>query len=230
MVRFCGPNGRRGDWEEVMQKMTRRALATSGLVLLLAAPAFAQMAPQGQQQQPQTVRVRGTIQAVQGPTLVIKARDGSEVKVNTTDNVAVRGIIKMSMSDIKQGSYVGVTGMPQPDGSQKAMEVHIFPEQMRGTGEGHRPWDLRPNSTMTNANVEQLVTAADGQTLTLKYKDGDKKIIVSPDTPIVTYVPGSKDELKPGANIFIGAAAKKPDGTLEASAISVGRDGLVPPM
>jgi hypothetical protein len=215
-----------------MQKMTRRALATSGLILLLAAPALAQMAPMAPQQgqQAQTVRVRGTVQAVDGPTLVIKARNGSEVKVNVTDNVAVRGIVKMSMTDIKQGSYVGVTGMPQPDGSQKAMEVHIFPEQMRGTGEGHRPWDLQPNSTMTNANVEQLVTAADGQTLTLKYKDGDKKIIVSPDTPIVTYVPGSKDELKPGANIFIGAAAKKPDCTLEASAISVGRDGLVPPM
>jgi uncharacterized protein Veg len=215
-----------------MQKMTRRALATSGLILLLAASALAQMAPMAPQQgqQAQTVRVRGTVQAVEGPTLVIKARNGSEVKVNVTDNVAVRGIVKMSMTDIKQGSYVGVTGMPQPDGSQKAMEVHIFPEQMRGTGEGHRPWDLQPNSTMTNANVEQLVTAADGQTLTLKYKDGDKKIIVSPDTPIVTYVPGSKDELKPGANIFIGAAAKKPDGTLEASAISVGRDGLVPPM
>jgi hypothetical protein len=229
MVRFCGPNGRRGDWEEVMQKMTRRALAATGLALVLTGSAFAQMAPQPAQQ-PQTVRVRGTVQAVQGPTLVIKARDGAELKVNMTDNVAVRGIVKMSMTDIKQGSYVGVAAMPQPDGSQKAMEVHIFPEQMRGTGEGHRPWDLRPNSTMTNANVERQVTATDGQTLTLKYKDGEKQIIVSSDTPIVTYVPGSKEELKPGAHIFISAAAKKPDGTLEASAISVGRDGLVPPM
>lgn len=212
-----------------MQKLTRRALATSGLVVFLTASAFAQMAPQPAQQA-QTVRVRGTVQAVEGPTLVIKARNGSEVKVNVTDNVAVRGIIKQSLADIKQGSYVGVTGMPQPDGSQKAMEVHIFPEQMRGTGEGHRPWDLQPNSTMTNANVDHLVAAADGQTLTLKYKDGDKKIIVPPETPIVTYVPGSKDELKPGANVFIGAAVKKPDGTLETNAVSVGRDGLVPPM
>src|SRR5215211_139828 len=206
----------------MMQKVARRALAASGLTLILTASAFAQMAPmapQGQQQA-QPLRIRGTIQAVEGPTLVIKARDGAEVKVNMTDNVAVRGIIKVSMSDIKQGSFVGVAAMPQPDGSQKAMEVHIFPEQMRGTGEGHRPWDLRPNSTMTNANVEHLVTAA----------DGEKKIIVPPETPIVTYVPGSKDELKPGVHIIINGATKKPDGTLEANAISAGRDGLVPPM
>lgn len=212
-----------------MQKPTRRAVAAGGFALVLTISAYAQMAPQQGQQQ-QTVRVRGTVEALQGQTLVIKARDGAQVKVNMTDNVAVRGIVKMSMADIKQGSYVGVAAMPQPDGSQKAMEVHIFPEQMRGTGEGHRPWDLRPNSTMTNANVERQVTATDGQTLTLKYKDGEKQIIVSPDTPIVTYVPGTKDELKPGAHISIGAAAKKSDGTLEASAISVGRDGLVPPM
>jgi hypothetical protein len=211
-----------------MQKLARCGLAASALTFTMLGLAFAQMAPQPSQQQ--TVRVRGTIQAVEGATLVIKARDGSEVKVTTADNVAVRGIVRMSMADIKQGSFVGVAAMPQPDGSQKAMEVHIFPEQMRGTGEGHRPWDLRPSSTMTNANVEQLVTAADGQTLTLKYKDGDKKIIVAPDTPIVSYVPGSKDELKLGANIFIGAAVKKPDGTLETTAVSVGRDGLVPPM
>lgn len=215
-----------------MRKLTRRALAATGLTLILTASAFAQMGPQPTQQgqQAQPLRIRGTIQAVEGPTLVIKARDGAEVKVNMTDNIAVRGIIKVSMSDIKQGSYVGVAAMPQPDGSQKAMEVHIFPEQMRGTGEGHRPWDLRPNSTMTNANVEQVVTATDGQTLTMKYKDGEKKIIVPPDTPIVTYVPGSKDELKPGVHIIINGATKKPDGTLEANAISAGRDGLVPPM
>src|ERR671912_2568111 len=202
-----------------MQKPTRRAVAAGAFALVLTISAYAQMAPQQGQQQ-QTVRVRGTVEALQGQTLVIKARDGAQVKVNMTDNVAVRGIVKMSMADIKQGSYVGVAAMPQPG---------IFPEQMRGTGERHRPWDLRPNSIMTNANVERQVTATDGQTLTLKYKDGEKQIIVSPDTPIVTYVPGTKDELKPGAHIFIGAAAKKPDGTLEASAISVGRDGLVPP-
>jgi hypothetical protein len=125
---------------------------------------------------------------------------------------------------------VGVTGMPQADGRQKAVEVHIFPEAMRGTGEGHRPWDLQPQSTMTNANVEQTVAGVDGHTLTLKYKDGEKKIIVVPETAIVTYMPGDKSELKPGVKIFIAAANKQPDGTLQAPRVNFGKDGLTPPM
>ena len=146
------------------------------------------------------------------------------------DNVAVRGIIKASLSDIKQNSFIGVTGMPQADGSQKAVEIHIFPEALRGTGEGHRPWDLTPNSTMTNATVAQMVKGVEGDEITLKYKDGEKKIVAVPSTAIVTYVPADKSELKPGAKIFIAAANKKDDGTLEAAAISVGRDGITPPM
>jgi len=181
-------------------------------------------------QQPQTVRVRGTVESVDGQVLSVKARDGATLNIKIADNVTVRGIVKASLADIKTGSFIGVTGMPQPDGSQKAVEVHVFPEPMRGTGEGHRPWDLQPNSTMTNANVEVAVTGVNGQELTLKYKDGEKKIIVPPDTPVVTYVPGDKSELKPGAKIFIAAATKKDDGTLEAAQISVGRDGLTPPM
>jgi hypothetical protein len=177
-----------------------------------------------------TVRVRGTVERVDGPTYVIKARDGAELKVTLADNALVVAIVKASLSDIKPGSFVGVTGMPQVDGSQKAVEVHIFPEAMRGTGEGHYPWDLRPQSTMTNANVEQAVTGVDGQTLSVKYKDGEKKIIVPPDVPIVTYLPGDKAELKPGAKIFIAAAKKQPDGTLQAPRINYGRDGLTPPM
>jgi hypothetical protein len=196
--------------------------AAAGLALLLAvSSASAQQPP---------ARVRGTIEAVDGPVLTVKSRDGATVKVMVTDNVAVRGIIKASLSDIKAGGYVGVTGMPQADGSQKAIEVHVFPEAMRGTGEGHRPWDLQPNSTMTNANVEVAVTGNNGQELTLKYKDGEKKILVTPETSIVTYVPGDKSELKPGAKIFVGAGTKKDDGTIETSAVSVGRDGLTPPM
>jgi hypothetical protein len=149
------------------------------------------------------------------------------------DNALIVGIVKASLSDIKTGSFVGVTGMPQADGSQKALEVHIFPEAMRGTGEGHYPWDLRPQSTMTNGyveHVEQTVTGVNGQTLTLKYKDGEKKIIVPPDTPIVTYVLGDKSELKPGAKILIAAAKKLPDGTLQAPRVNFGKDGLTPPM
>jgi hypothetical protein len=177
-----------------------------------------------------TVRVRGTIERIDGSTYVVKTRDGTELKVVLAENPQIAGVVKASLSDIKQGSFVGVTAMPQADGSQRALEVHIFPEAMRGTGEGHYPWDLRPQSTMTNANVEQAVTGADGQTLTLKYKDGEKKIFVPASAPIVVYMPGDKSDLKPGAKVFIAAAIKQPDGTLQARAWRVGRDGVTPPM
>ena len=197
-----------------------RILGTIALLLAAAPIANTQEAP---------VRVRGTIDRVEGDIYVIKARSGSEVKVRLPENVMVVALTKASLTDIKQGSYVGVSGMPQPDGSQKALEVHIFPEAMRGTGDGHRPWDLQPSSTMTNGAVEQTSASANGQTLTLKYKDGEKKIIVSPDTPIVTYAPGEKNELKPGTPIFISAATKQPDGTLQTPRVNVGR-GVAPPM
>ena len=176
------------------------------------------------------VRVRGTIEKVDGPVYVIKARDGSEVKVTLADNALVVAIVKAALSDIKVGSFVGITGMPQVDGTQKAVEVHIFPEAMRGTGEGHYPWDLQPKSTMTNANVEQLVAGVDGQTLLMKHKDGETKIVVPPDVPIVTYEKGDKADLKPGTKIFIAAGAKQPDGTVQAPRINYGKGGLTPPM
>src|SRR5262245_27971884 len=207
--------GRRQVGRTTMDKMTRRAVDAAGFALLLATSATL-----AQQQSP-TVRVRGTV----------KSRDGQTTyKVKIADNVAVRGVVKASLSEIKQNSFIGVTGMPQADGSQKAVEIHIFPEALRGTGEGHRPWDLMPNSTMTNATVAQMVKGVDGDEITLKYKDGEKKIVVVPNTTIVTYVPADKSELKPGAKIFIAAANKKEDGTLEAATISVGRDGITPPM
>src|SRR5215475_8981712 len=166
--------------------------------LLLAAPLVsAQEAP---------VRVRGTIEKVEGDTYVVKARDGSELKLKLAANAAVVALVPATPADIKQGSYIGVAGMPQADGSQKALEVHIFPEAMRGVGDGHRGWDLQPSSTMTNGNVEQTAASSDGQVLMLKYKDGQQKIVVPPDTPIVVYVPGEASELKPGASIFISAA------------------------
>ena len=177
-----------------------------------------------------TVRIRGTIDRVEGPIYVVKLRDGTESKISLAENGLVVALVKASLADIKQGSFVGTTGMPQPDGSQRALEVLIFPEAMRGTGEGHYPWDLQPKSTMTNANVEQLVTGVDGQTLTVKYKDGEKKIIVPPDVPIVTFAPGDKADLKPGTKIFIGASKKLPDGTLQAARVNYGKDGLTPPM
>jgi hypothetical protein len=196
-------------------------IAAAGMTLVAATWAWAQ--------QPQTVRVRGTIAAVDGSLLTIKTRDGSEVKAKLADNATINATIKAPFSDIKQGSFIGVTGMPQPDGSQRCVEIHIFPEAMRGTGEGHQPWDLQPQSTMTNATVDQMVTAVGDHTLMLKYKDGEKKIVVGPDCPIVTYAPGDRAELKPGAKIFVNAAVKQPDGTLAVSRINVGRDAA-PPM
>jgi hypothetical protein len=201
-----------------MHRMTRTAAAAAGLAFVASA-AFAQ----------QPIRVRGTIEAVDGPMLTIKSRDGAEVKAKLTDNAMIVAVIKASYSDIKQGSFIGVTGMPQADGSQRCMEIHIFPEAMRGTGEGHRPWDLQPQSTMTNATVDQMVTAVGDHTLTLKYKDGEKKIVVGSDCPIVTYAPADKAELKPGAKIFINAATKEADGVLTVPRINVGRDAA-PPM
>ena len=173
--------------------------------------------------------MRGTIESIDGPTYLIKARDGAELKVALADKAQIAAVVTASLTDIKQGLFVGVTAMPQADGSLSAVEVHIFPEAMRGTGEGHYSWDLRPKSTMTNANVDQVVTAVDGQTLTLKFKDGEKRIFIPADTPIVAYVPGDNNDLKLGARVFI-AAVKQPDGTLQGRAWRIGRDGVTPPM
>jgi len=177
-----------------------------------------------------TVRIRGTIEQVDGSVLKVKTRDASQLTVKLAKDPVVIAIVKASLSDIKPGNYVGIAGMPQPDGTQQALEVHIFPESMRGTGEGHRPWDLNPQSTMTNGNVEQAVTAVGGQSLKVKYKDGEKSVSVPANTPIVTYVPGALADLKPGLKIFIAAASKQPDGTLETKRVNYGRDGLTPPM
>ena len=182
------------------------------------------------QQQAPTVRIRGAIESVDGNTLGIKTREGTDVKVKMTDNVAVFAVVKTELSEIKEGSYIGVTAMPEPDGTQKAIAVHIFPENQRGAAEGFRPWDARANSTMTNATVAQTVKGTDGQNITVKYKDGEKKVVVPPETPIVTFVASDKSEIKPGAKLIIFGAAKKDDGTLEANRVNVGRDGITPPM
>jgi len=175
-------------------------------------------------------RVRGTIEKVDGKTLTVKSREGATVTVKLKDDALVTGVEAAKLADIKQNSFVGITAMPQPDGTQKAIEVHIFPEARRGAGEGHRPWDLVSNSTMTNANVEQLVASVDGPMLTMKYKDGEKKISVPNNAIIVLFVNGDKSELKPGAKIFIAAGTKLPNGDIEAAGINVGRGGLTPPM
>src|SRR3974390_997948 len=184
----------------------------------------------GWAQQPPPVRIRGTIEAVNGSTLSIKTREGNDVKVNMTDNVVVFAVVKTELSQVKEGSYIGISAMPEPDGTQKAFSVHIFPENQRGAAEGFRPWDARAGSTMTNATVAETVKGTDGQNILVKYKDGEKKVVVPPDTPIVTFVASEKSEVKPGAKIIIFGAAKKEDGSLEAGRVNVGRDGITPPM
>jgi len=177
----------------------------------------------------QTMRMSGTIEKADGNVLSLKSSDGAEVKLTLTENAMIIGVVKASMADIKEGTFLGSAAMPQPDGSQKALEVHIFPEQMRGTGEGHRPYAPVPNSTMTNgAAFGATVAGVDGSTMVVKYKDGEKKIVVPPNVPILRYEIGNKSDLKAGARFTVLAATKKPDGTLEANRINVGRDGVVP--
>jgi len=204
-----------------MKHMVIGAGALAAL-LFAAAPALAQ--------NPDMVRVRGTIQGVDGQTLDVKGRDGSAVKVKLADDVKVLAVDRKSMDDVKQGVFVGITAMPQPDGSQKAVEIHIFPEALRGTGEGHRPWDLVPNSTMTNANIESAVASSDGKELVLKYKDGEKKFTVPANVEVVMFDPAAVADLKPGEKIFVVAGKKQPDGTVLAPSIVVGRKGVNPPM
>ena len=186
-----------------MHGITRRMFCAVALSLLAATSvSFAQ--------QPETVRVRGTIEAVDGAMLTVKSRDNlTFYKVRVSGDAVVRGLVRASLAEIKDNTFIGVSGLPQPDGSQKALEIHIFPEAMRGTGEGHQPWDLVPNSTMTNAAVAQMVKAVDGDEITVKYKGGEKKIIVLPQTRIVTFVPGDKSELKLGVKIFIPPRARR---------------------
>jgi hypothetical protein len=202
--------------------MPRLFAVSFAAVSILASSAPAQQAP--------TVRIRGTITSVDGNMLGIKTREGADLAVRMTDSAAVFAVVNTSLSEIKEGSYIGVTAMPEPDGVQKAIAVHIFPENQRGAAEGFRPWDARPNSTMTNATVAQTVKGTEGQNILVKYKDGEKKVLVPPDTPIVTFVASDKSEVKPGVKLIIFGAAKKDDGSLEASRVNVGRDGLTPPM
>jgi hypothetical protein len=203
--------------------LPRSLLTSLAVVSVLASSAWAQ-------QSPTPTRIRGTIEGVDGSMLSIKTREGNDVKVKMTDDLKVIGIAKTSLSEIKPGSYIGVSAMPQPDGSQKAFAIHIFPEAMRGAAEGHRPWDQRPNSTMTNATVAETVASVDGQVIQVKYKDGEKKVVVPPDAAIVAFADGEKSEIKPGAKIIIFGAKKSDDGSLETNRIGVGRDGITPPM
>jgi len=177
-----------------------------------------------------TQRIRGDIVALDGLNLQVKSRTGEAFAVKLADNYGVTAVVKVDVAAIKVGSFVGAASMPQPDGTQNALEVLVFPEAMRGSNEGHYPWDLQPGSMMTNATVaDAVVVGKAGYKMTLKYKEGEKKLMVAPDTPIVTFEPGDKTMLVPGAHIIV-TAAKQADGTLTAARVAVGKNGLVPPM
>jgi hypothetical protein len=174
-------------------------------------------------------RVRGTIENVDAQSMTVKSREGRDLEIRLAENLNVSGVVKASLSDIKPGSFVGAAALPQPDGTLKAIEVLLFPESARGSGEGHYPWDLMPESTMTNATVAETVAGVSGPVLTLKYKDGEKKIMVPPEAPIVTFVPGDRSLLKPGTAVFLSATPQA-DGKLMAGRVAAGKDGVVPPM
>ena len=178
------------------------------------------------------VTIRGKISAVEGQNLKVTTSSG-DVLVRLPQDVRIGGVAAAKLSDITSGSYIGTTAEKQNDGNLKALEVHIFPEEGRGTGEGHRPWDLTPSSTMTNANVEKVeqtsVEKVQGQMLTLKYKGGEAKVFIPPGTPIVKNVPGDRSLLKPGVGVFI-PAVRGDDGTITATRIAAGVNGIMPPM
>ncbi|MCC6888300.1 MAG: hypothetical protein IT536_07185 [Hyphomicrobiales bacterium] len=184
--------------------------------------------------QQKTVRIRGTIEKIDGPNLEVKSRDGKIIKAAMTDKTRFTAMVRATLADLAPDIYIGVTAMPQADGSERAVAIHIFQPAQRGTGEGHRPWDLQPGSTMTNAAITTTVAGTDGQVVTVRYKQGDKiderRFVVTPKTVIVRYLPGERSELKPGVAVMLNNAVPKDDGTITAPTVSYGRDGLVPPM
>ncbi len=177
-----------------------------------------------------TQRIRGDVVALEGLNMQVKSRTVEELSIKLAENYAVTSVVKIDLSLINPGSFVGAASMPQPDGTERAIEVLLFPEAMRGSSEGHYPWDLRPGSMMTNATVtEARVEAAGGRRLTLKYRDGEKIVVVPADAPIVTFEPGERGMIVPGAHILV-TATKQPDGSLTAGRVAAGKNGLVPPM
>jgi outer membrane lipoprotein SlyB len=205
---------------------TDSRIATAGIALGLycivaATTALAQNAP--------PVRVRGTVESIDGQDLAVKSRDGSSIKIKLAPDYAVTAVAKADMTDVSVGKYVGIAALPQADNPEKALEVLVFPESARGSGEGHYAWDLAPDSMMTNATIAAATDEADGRALTLKYKDGENRITVPKDVPIVTFVPGDRALITPGAGIMV-SVVKQSDGTMTASRVVVGKDGVKPPM
>jgi len=204
--------------------MTSRLLLVGALIALIAVPAVAQNAPEGT-----PTRIRGTVEKLDGQNLTVKSREGSELTIALAPNFTVRYLVKKSLADVKSGDFVATTSMKGTDGKNHSVELRIFPEAMRGLGEGQYAWDLTPDSLMTNATVTGIAGAPQGQTLKVSYKGGESEIVVGPDTPVFTYESGDASLLKPGAAVFL-VALKKPDGALTAQGVTAEKDGLKPPM
>jgi len=196
---------------------------TALLVATLSAAAIAQ-APANP-----PVRIRGTVERIDGTNLTIKANNGQSMNVKLADNYVVMGVAKASLADVASGKFIGTTTVGERDGALVALEVHIFPENMRGTGEGHYDWDLRPDSKMTNANVANVTSMGKDRVLTVQYKGGEKKVLVPESAVIVSFTPTDRSELKPGARVF-AVTQRQPDGSLTAARVNVGLKGQVPPM
>jgi hypothetical protein len=208
-----------------MKRTVYNAVVLSLLVSCLAAA----QAPAPSPAPAPTQRIRGDVVAVDGFNLKVKERSGDTLDIKLADNYVVTGVAKVGIETIAPNSFVGVASMPQADGTQTALEVLVFPEAARGSGEGHYPWDLQPGSMMTNATVAEVVAVGPSRRLTLRYKDGEKTIVVPATAPIVTFEPGDRSMLKPGAHVLL-TATRAPDGSLTAARVAVGKDGLVPPM
>jgi hypothetical protein len=201
----------------------RLALAFAAALIpmaLVSASAFADGTP---------VRVRGSVVSLEGTKLVVHAKDGKDITVNLAENFAALAVVKSSMADIKEGTFIGTATVTQPDSTLRSLEVVVFPDKMRGTGEGHYPWDLGSNSMMTNATVANAVKGVEGQTITVTYKGGEKKIDVPANVPVVTIVPATQEEIKPGAIVFV-PTMRQTDGALNGGAVLFGKDGVIPPM
>lgn len=201
--------------------MLQRLLA-GALLAAFAAALHAQSAP--------PVRVRGQIEKVDGAQLTVRSRDGERLSVRLADNAGVSGVVNASPADVAPGKFVGIATLGERDGALVALEVLLFPDAMRGANEGHQPWDLRPQSMMTNATIADVSASASGRTMLLRYKDGERRVLVPEGTPIVTFVPADRSAVVPGAYIFIFGAQRQPDGGLLAQRIAVGLNGVVPPM
>ncbi len=205
-----------------------RSVLAAAVLAAFSHAASAQAPAPAPQKEP--VRIRGVISSVADRTLVVRTREGADARVKLDEKTSVSTVLKASMSDIKPNTFVGVAAAPLPDGLLRALEIHIFPESMRGVGEGSRPWDLAPGSSMTNGAVSGAVNAANGDVLTISYKDGEKKIVVPADAPIVSYASAAMSDVVPGVGIVIIRAEPLPDGTFGAARITVGRNGVNPPM